>query len=94
MELPNPMKTYPVAKNPQMLKLTAPVIINLDSTFLVLSDYLLRPKEIDSFKVHHDLEASISIDTTIMTIRPVSQDFPQLSELKNMVEGILIFNFA
>jgi len=77
----------PVAKDPQMLKLAAPVVVNLDSTAIMLSDYLLRPKEIDSFRVHPDLKAEITPDSTQMIIRAVNPDFPRLSELKIWSKG-------
>ncbi len=77
----------PVAKDPQMLKLAAPVVINLDSTAIRLSDYLLRPNEIDSFGLCPDLRAEITPDSMLMVIRPVSQDFPKLSELKIWSKG-------
>ena len=70
----------PVSKDPQMLKLSAPVVVNTsDSTVLELSDYLLYPNKIDSFFVDKSLHAEISTDSLRMVIHPQNQNFPRLS---------------
>ena len=70
----------PVSKDPQMLKLSAPVVVNTtDSTVLELSDYLLYPNKIDSFFVDKSLQALISPDSLRMVIHPQNQNFPRLS---------------
>ncbi len=77
----------PVAKEPQMIKLTAPVRINSDSTVLELSDYLLRPREIDSLKADPSLRCMISADSSKLVIKPTDRDFPKLSVLKIWSKG-------
>lgn len=73
--------------HPQMLKLAAPVIINLDSTVLELSDYMLRPMDVDSAKVCQDLTVAFSADSAKLTIRALSRDFPKLSTLTLWSKG-------
>ncbi|HNX86190.1 MAG TPA: hypothetical protein PKN12_04605, partial [Bacteroidales bacterium] len=63
----------PVDKTPQMVKLTAPVILNTDSTVVLLADYLQRPNQIDSVKLDPALMATISADSIQMVIRPVDR---------------------
>ncbi|MEI7726824.1 MAG: hypothetical protein WCK09_17070, partial [Bacteroidota bacterium] len=47
----------PVAKDPQMLKLSAPILVNADSTVILLADYLQRPNQIDSLELDPALGA-------------------------------------
>ena len=77
----------PLAKDPQMLKLTAPLLINSDSTVLELSDYFLRPNQIDSLEVDPTLVATINPDSTQMVIKPNTRDFPKLSQMKIWSKG-------
>ena len=77
----------PLAKEPQMVKLAAPVRINTDSTVIVLADYLLRPKQIDSIKLDPSLKAIMATDSSQIVIRPVKRDFPKLSVLKIWSKG-------
>jgi cyclomaltodextrinase / maltogenic alpha-amylase / neopullulanase len=77
----------PVAKEPQMLKLSAPILVNADSTVIMLADYLLKPTWIDSLKLDPSLKATVSADSTQMIIKPVERDFPKLSELKIWSKG-------
>ncbi|MEI6682551.1 MAG: alpha-amylase family glycosyl hydrolase [Bacteroidota bacterium] len=77
----------PIAKEPQMVKLAAPVRINADSTIIVLADYLVRPKQIDSIKLDKSLSADISADSTLLVVKPNDKDFPKLSVLKIWSKG-------
>ena len=77
----------PVDKTPQMVKLTAPVILNTDSTVVLLADYLQRPTQIDSVKLDPTLMATISADSVQMVIRPVDRDFPRLSVMTLWSKG-------
>lgn len=77
----------PVDKTPQMVKLTAPVILNTDSTVILLADYLQRPTQIDSVKLDPTLMATISADSVQMVIRPVDRDFPRLSVMTLWSKG-------
>ncbi|MFZ4564452.1 MAG: glycogen-binding domain-containing protein [Bacteroidales bacterium] len=77
----------PVSKEPQMLKLAAPILVNADSTVIELADYLVKPTWIDSLKIDPALSAVISADSTIMVIKPLDRDFPKLSVLKIWSKG-------
>ncbi len=77
----------PVAKEPQMLKLTAPILINADSTIIELADYLVKPKQIDSLELDKSLIGAISADSTRLVIKPAERDFPKLSILKIWSKG-------
>ena len=77
----------PVAKEPQMLKLTAPILINADSTIIELADYLVKPKQIDSLELDKSLIGAISADSTRLVIKPAERDFPKLSVLKIWSKG-------
>ncbi len=77
----------PVAAEPQMVKLTAPIILNTDSTILLLADYLRFPNQIDSLQTDPSLIATISTDSTIMVIRPIQRNFPRLSVLTIWSKG-------
>jgi len=72
----------PLSKEPQMLKISAPILVSPDSTVIVLADYFLRPKAIDSLEIDKSLGATISSDSVEMVIRPKDRDFPRLSVLK------------
>lgn len=76
-----------VSTEPQMLKLTAPVILNTDSTVIELADYLRNPGQIDSLEIDPSLQATISTDSTQMVIRPMDRDFPRLSILTLWSKG-------
>jgi len=77
----------PVSKEPQMLKLAAPILVNADSTVIELADYLVKPTWIDSLKTDPALSAVISADSTIMVIKPLERDFPKLSVLQIWSKG-------
>jgi cyclomaltodextrinase / maltogenic alpha-amylase / neopullulanase len=77
----------PVAKEPQMLKLAAPILVDADSTVIQLADYLIKPTWIDSLELDHSLRATISADSTQMVIKPAARDFPKLSVLKIWSKG-------
>ena len=74
-------------KEPQMLNLAAPILVNADSTVIMLADYLVRPTRIDSLELNKALQAMISADSTQLIIKPVDRDFPKLSVLKIWSEG-------
>ncbi len=76
-----------LSKEPQMLKLSAPILINADSTVIQLSDYLVKPTWIDSLELDKSLHAAISADSVFMVIKPAGRDFPKLSVLKIWSKG-------
>ena len=71
-----------VSKEPQMLKLSAPIVVNTtDSTVIQLGDYFLYPNKIDSFSCATPLTATISSDSLIMVLHPAGTSIPRLSAL-------------
>ncbi|MCK9220551.1 MAG: alpha-amylase family glycosyl hydrolase [Bacteroidales bacterium] len=77
----------PVAKEPQMIKISAPILVDADSTVIVLSDYLQHPNQIDSLKLDPKFTASISSDSVNLVIRPENKNFPRLSVLTIWSKG-------
>jgi len=77
----------PVAVEPQMIKITAPIIINTDSTVLLLADYFQFPNQIDSIETDPSLKATIPSDSTVLVIRPLQRDFPRLSVMTIWSKG-------
>ena len=77
----------PVADDPQMLRIAAPVLINPDSTVIELSDYLIRPARVDSIMTDPAFTAVITPDSTKMIIKPLRRDFPKLSAMTIWSEG-------
>jgi cyclomaltodextrinase / maltogenic alpha-amylase / neopullulanase len=77
----------PVPSESQMLKVAAPILINTDSTVIMLADYLVKPTWVDSLELDPSLTAAISADSTTMVIKPSDKDFPKLSVLKIWSKG-------
>ncbi len=77
----------PLAKEPQMIKLSAPILIHADSTVIELADYLVKPTWIDSLELDKSLTATISPDSVQLVIKPADRDFPKLSVLKIWSKG-------
>lgn len=77
----------PVSKDPQMIRLAAPIRVDYDSTVIELADYLQRPNQIDSLFADPDLKLTISPDSTRLVIKPLSRDFPKLSALTIWSKG-------
>jgi len=79
---------FPVSKEPQMLKLTAPVLVNTnDSTVLELADYFLYPNKIDSFFTDPAISARITSDSLLMVMNPGQGIIPRLSTLTVWSKG-------
>ena len=77
-----------VSKEPQMLKLSAPIVVNTtDSTVIQLGDYFLYPNKIDSFSCATPLTATISSDSLIMVLHPAGTSIPRLSALTVWSKG-------
>ena len=77
-----------VSKEPQMLKLSAPVVVNTsDSTVIELGDYFLYPNKIDSFFIDQSLRARITSDSLRMIIHPAEQSIPRLGVLTVWSKG-------
>jgi len=78
----------PVSKEPQMLKLAAPITVNTtDSTVLEMGDYFLYPKKIDSFYTDRSLSLHITADSSKMVIKPAGSSIPWLGGLTVWSKG-------
>lgn len=78
----------PVATEPQMLKIAAPVLVSTtDSTIVELGDYFLYPNKIDSVFITPELTFSITPDSTMMVLKPLDRNFPRLSVMKVWSKG-------
>jgi cyclomaltodextrinase len=69
----------PVADEPEIIALAAPVTLQPDSTFLVLNDYFRHPNAIDSVRTDPSLGFIISADSSTLTLFPASRNIPKLS---------------
>jgi glycosidase len=78
----------PVPKEPQMMKLPVPLIVNTaDSTVIELGDYFLYPSKIDSFFVDKSLTARISRDSSKIVLKPAEGVIPWLSVMTVWSKG-------
>ncbi|MEI6898931.1 MAG: alpha-amylase family glycosyl hydrolase [Bacteroidota bacterium] len=77
----------PLSKNPEIIKLAAPIRLQTDSTVIWLQDYFNHPLDIDSIKVDNSFKYSISADTATLTLTPASRNIPRLSEMKVWIGG-------
>lgn len=76
-----------VPKQPEILGIATPVYLQPDSTILVLSDYFLHPKAIDSILTDKNLSVRISPDTTQLTLIQKDKNLPKLSVMKVWIDG-------
>ena len=77
-----------VSKEPQMLKISAPLVINtIDSTVIELGDYFLWPNKIDSFFTDPSISARITADSLQMILHPGDHPIPRLSVLTVWSKG-------
>jgi glycosidase len=77
----------PVAEQPQMIRLSSPILIDTDSTVILLSDYLRNPGRIDSIKTDESLTTSVSADSSALTICAGSRNIPRLSVMTIWSDG-------
>lgn len=80
-------KDVAVPDDPQVLVNVSPVILQPDSTILMLTDYFRHPGVIDSVVTDPALKAVISADSTVLTLRQVSKSVPKLSVLEVWADG-------
>ncbi len=77
-----------VSTEPQMIKLTAPVLVStLDSTVIELRDYFRFPNKLDSIFINPQLSFYITPDSGKMVIRPVDRNFPRMSVMEVWSKG-------
>ena len=76
-----------VPKSPEIVGIATPVCLQPDSTTLVLSDYFLHPKSIDSVVLDKNLSFRISPDSTLMTLIQEEKKIPRLSVMKVWMDG-------
>lgn len=77
----------PLSRDPKMIRLSAPILVDADSTVIMLSDYLLKPTRIDSLETDKSFTTAISADSMQLIIKPAVRDFPRLSVLTIWSEG-------
>jgi len=78
----------PVDKIPRTTGLMAPVVLQPDSTVLILQDYFLRPVKLDSVRLDPSLTFTISADTTRMVILTGRKAIPKMSGMTFWIKGI------
>jgi len=71
----------------QMTGVSAPVLLQPDSTVIELQDYFSNPALIDSVILDTKLEYRISSDSLRMTILPREKSFPKLSAMTVWIDG-------
>jgi glycosidase len=73
--------------NPEITGIAIPVVMQPDSTTLILRDYFLHPKFIDSIITVKSLSWRISPDSTELTLTPQGKSIPRLSIMKVWIDG-------
>ena len=72
---------------PEITGIAIPVVMQPDSTTLILGDYFLHPKLIDSIITEKSLSWRISPDSTELTLTPQGKSIPRLSIMKVWIDG-------
>ncbi|TRZ75893.1 MAG: alpha-amlyase [Bacteroidetes bacterium] len=72
---------------PEITGVAIPVVMQPDSTTLILGDYFLHPKLIDSIITDKSLSWRISADSTELTLTPQGKSVPRLSVMKVWING-------
>jgi len=76
-----------ISDKPEITGVAVPVILQPDSTTLILGDYFLHPKFIDSVITDKSLAWRISPDSTELTLTPQGKLVPRLSVMKVWIDG-------
>ena len=76
-----------LADKPEITGMATPVILQPDSTVIVLQDYFLHPKSIDSILIAKEFSFRISPDTATLTLLPEGKSVPRLSVLTVWCDG-------
>lgn len=76
-----------IPDKPEITGVAIPVVLQPDSTTLVLSDYFLHPKSIDSIITDKNIFWKISADSTELTLTHEGKTIPRLSVIKVWIDG-------
>ncbi|MFH1936265.1 MAG: alpha-amylase family glycosyl hydrolase, partial [Bacteroidota bacterium] len=76
-----------VAEQSLMPKIAPPVVLQVDSTIIVLADYFRYPGRIDSVMADPSLEVNFSADSSLLVLKPAGGEIPLLSVLTCWGEG-------
>jgi len=71
-----------VPDHPLLHKLAPPITLRYDSTVILLADYFGRPDRVDSIVAALSLRLIFSADSSILILKPITQDIPFLSTLR------------
>jgi cyclomaltodextrinase / maltogenic alpha-amylase / neopullulanase len=71
----------------EMNGISAPIVLQTDSTHLILQDFFRHPGKIDSIFTDKNLGYQISADSTLMTLFVKGKSLPKLSEMKIWIDG-------
>ncbi len=83
-----PSQDIHVPEHPLMTKIAPPIVLQEDSTIIVLADYFSQPELIDSVVTTPFLGATFSADLSRLILKPAGDKIPQLSVLTCWGEGI------
>jgi glycosidase len=76
-----------IPDKPEITGIAIPVVMQPDSTTLILGDYFLHPKFIDSIITDKSLSWRISPDSAELTLIPQGKSIPRLSVMKVWIDG-------
>jgi cyclomaltodextrinase len=76
-----------VPDKPEITGVAIPVVMQPDSTTLVLGDYFLHPKSIDSIITDKSITWKISADSADLTLTHPGKPVPRLSVMKVWIDG-------
>jgi glycosidase len=76
-----------VPDKPEITGIAIPVIMQPDSTTIILNDYFLHPRLIDSIFTDKSLSWKINHDSTELTLIPQGKSVPKLSVMKVWMGG-------
>lgn len=76
-----------VPKEPEIVSIATPIVLQADSTFIQLRDYFRHPNRIDSVFTDKNLGFRISPDSLLLTLFLRDKSLPKLSEMKVWIDG-------
>jgi glycosidase len=76
-----------ISDKPEITGIAIPVMLQPDSTTLVLADYFLHPKSIDSIVTDPSISWQMSSDSTELSLHLQGKTVPRLSVMKVWIDG-------
>ena len=76
-----------VPKEPEIVSIATPIVLQTDSTFIQLQDFFVHPNHIDSVFTDKNLGFRISPDSLLLTLFVKDKSFPKLSEMRVWIDG-------